>query len=713
MIEFAAPGFLWALPAVAVPVVIHLLFRRRYRTVPWAAMQHLLRAERASRRSIRWRYLLLLALRVAAVVLLVLLFARPGLTGALPGTGGIEQGTEVVVLLDASASMEHRPEQASAFERATDYVRAVADRITGRGAGMTVLISGRTEPVFSGRLGDGGLEELQAALADVTTHAAPLKPERELDQLAQLAAERARFHVVTDLRAEDWGRQDVRPGVQQALAGLQERGPVRIVDVGGEGSPGAAVARIEGEGRFVYAGSRAVFRALLTNDGPDTVPAGQLEVQLDGAALAPVAHPEVPPGDSVAVPVPVEAPPAGSHVLGVALRAEDAFPPDDRRFLGFRSVDQAPVLVVEGRPGSARYLRAALRPTSGPGLRPEVRPASGLPPAELKTYAAVFLCDVRDPTLWADDLAAYVSGGGRLVAFLGPHTDPVAWNSSALAGEDGLIPVLIGQSAEGVAALERFTLGDPLLAPFAGWQPLFGAAQFRRFRRVRPLEGARVPMRFGDADASAAMVAIERGEGLAVLFPTTADDTWHDWPRSELGRAGYVALMLYLVEHGPAARPELNVSAGQPLSYPTAAGQAGAAVLQPPGRSEPQTVRPRLLPDREGLHWTSEPLLRAGLGRLRPPGQGEVLFAVNMPDTERRLGKARHDVVRRAGRGGRLRVVSFDARLPEGTERAGAGLWPLLAGLLALVLVTESALAHLFSNPGAAPEREGGRPWTA
>ncbi len=720
MIEFAAPGFLWALPVAVVPVVIHLLFRRRYRTVPWAAMQHLLRAERTSRRSIRWRYLLLLALRVAAVVLLVLLFSRPTLTGVLPGAAGIEQGTDVLVLVDASASMEHRPGESSAFERATAYVRALAERLSGPAAAMTLVLSGRAEPIFSGRMEEAPLEQLAAVLDGASPHAAPFEPERELGRLAQTSveagAERVRFHVVTDLRAADWGREEVRPGVRQALSDLQERGPVWIVDVGEEGTPGAAIARVEGEGRFVYAGSRAVFRAVLTSDGPDALSAGQLGVRLDGADLAPVAHPRIPPGQSRTVPISVEVPAPGSHVLGLALRGEDAFPPDDRRFLAFRSVAEVPVLVVEGRPDSGRYVRAALRPAAGPGLRPDVRPASGLPPADLGGYAAVFLCDVRDPALWGEDLAAYVADGGRVIAFLGPQADSVAWNGSALAGEGGLVPVRIGEatapSADGGVGLGQFASEDPLLAPFAGWERLFGAAQFRRFRRVEPLAGASVPMRFEDANSSPAMVAAERGDGLAVLFPTSADDAWHDWPRSELGRAGYVALMLYLVEHGPVARPELNVTAGRPLSYPVGGGQAGAAVLHPPGGEEPETVRPEPLPRGQGLRWTSSPLLRAGVGRLRLPGPGQedVFFAVDMPNSERRLERPGRAVLRRVARGGRLRVVSFDAAQPEGAEERAARLWPLLAALTALALVGESVLAYVFSNPRGAAEWEGGRP---
>src|SRR3954466_5208376 len=70
---FASPlGALATLAAAAsVPVVIHLLKRRRYRIVDWAAMRFLLAARRQNVRRLRVEQLLLLAIRIMLVVLLV------------------------------------------------------------------------------------------------------------------------------------------------------------------------------------------------------------------------------------------------------------------------------------------------------------------------------------------------------------------------------------------------------------------------------------------------------------------------------------------------------------------------------------------------------------------------------------------------------------------------------------------------------------------
>src|SRR6516165_2964378 len=61
--------------AVAVPVIIHLLNRRRYKIVTWAAMRFLLNAQRQNTRRMRIEQLILLLVRMALVALIVFAMA--------------------------------------------------------------------------------------------------------------------------------------------------------------------------------------------------------------------------------------------------------------------------------------------------------------------------------------------------------------------------------------------------------------------------------------------------------------------------------------------------------------------------------------------------------------------------------------------------------------------------------------------------------------
>jgi hypothetical protein len=117
------PEFLWALPAVALPVVIHLLGRRRKKTVPIATLRFLEKAR--AKAATRWRLkrILLLLSRMAAVACLISLFAGPGCqlraAGEAPGNRGL--------VLDVSPSMLAERDGVKRLEEAKTALLRVVD----------------------------------------------------------------------------------------------------------------------------------------------------------------------------------------------------------------------------------------------------------------------------------------------------------------------------------------------------------------------------------------------------------------------------------------------------------------------------------------------------------------------------------------------------------------------------------------------------------
>src|SRR5215207_345466 len=91
---FLSPILLSFLALASVPVIIHLLNRRRFQLVEWAPMKYLKLTIKTNRRRLRIEQLLLLALRTALIVVLILAVARPVLTeaGGLGGWLGSRRG---------------------------------------------------------------------------------------------------------------------------------------------------------------------------------------------------------------------------------------------------------------------------------------------------------------------------------------------------------------------------------------------------------------------------------------------------------------------------------------------------------------------------------------------------------------------------------------------------------------------------------------------
>lgn len=94
------PLLLLAGAAVAVPLILHLFHRHDTRRVAFPALRYLLRTEKEHARTIRFRQILLLVLRITAILLLALAAARPFIGGG----GGIHDPTALVIILDNSMS---------------------------------------------------------------------------------------------------------------------------------------------------------------------------------------------------------------------------------------------------------------------------------------------------------------------------------------------------------------------------------------------------------------------------------------------------------------------------------------------------------------------------------------------------------------------------------------------------------------------------------
>src|SRR5687768_3229530 len=91
--------------AIGVPILIHLLNKRRVERVVWAAMRFLRLSVEQNQRRIRVEDMILLILRCALVALLALVLARPVLRSSSAASVLGSNDVTAVVILDNSYSM--------------------------------------------------------------------------------------------------------------------------------------------------------------------------------------------------------------------------------------------------------------------------------------------------------------------------------------------------------------------------------------------------------------------------------------------------------------------------------------------------------------------------------------------------------------------------------------------------------------------------------
>ena len=121
---FSQPAFLWGLLAVAIPVIVHLFSFRRYRKVYFSNVERLTGLQHEQRRRSNLRQWLVLAMRILAVVMLVMAFAQP----VIPASKDtLRTGSTVVSLyVDNSFSMANADTDGSLLDAARRKVREVA-----------------------------------------------------------------------------------------------------------------------------------------------------------------------------------------------------------------------------------------------------------------------------------------------------------------------------------------------------------------------------------------------------------------------------------------------------------------------------------------------------------------------------------------------------------------------------------------------------------
>ena len=131
--------------AVSVPSIIHLLNRRKFERVVWAAMRFLRVSVEQNQRRIRVEDMLLLALRCLLLLLLGLALARPTIRSVAAGGWFGQAKVTSVVLLDNSYSMSAADGAKSRFENAKEAAVKAIDSLPA-GSSVSVLLASDAIP---------------------------------------------------------------------------------------------------------------------------------------------------------------------------------------------------------------------------------------------------------------------------------------------------------------------------------------------------------------------------------------------------------------------------------------------------------------------------------------------------------------------------------------------------------------------------------------
>lgn len=713
---FAAGGMLIWTVAAAIPIVIHLWSRRRYRESTWAAMAFLQAALRRHARRIRFEQYLLLALRMSVLTLLALALADPILPWqeAGPGATGSDGPTHLVLVVDVSYSMAARDGNATRLDKAREWATTLV-RQSALGDGFSLVLmadSPRTtirEPshdrasvldeLQAMQVGHGGAD-LRASLAEVENLVRD--SERRFPRLGH-----RKVYFITDLGRTTWDAatgEDLR-GACERLANLA---PLALVDVGSDATDNAVVTDLSVRDTLLTPGRTVRVEAELVNHGSRAVPASRVEFEFDGKPLA-TQTVDLPAGGRVPVFASARLDTPGEHVVSVRL-ADDRLPLDNRRWLALPTRNQVRVLCVEGRLGEARYLSLALEPThvSPAPVAVETGAESAVLEKNLGDFDLVCLCNVgRFTADEANSLATYLSHGGRVATFLGDQVQIENYNEHLIGGARRVLPArLDAASPVGNYAIDPRGYQDPLVAPFRGQEKAgLITTPVWKYVPATPIDpqAARLALAI---DNGRPLILRERiGRGESILFTTAVSTAaldrsstppvpwtaWPSWP-------SFVPLIQELVRSAAGGLVEQrNVIVGQPIG-----GQLHEVPFTiplsvvPPPTSEteaPLAQKVSLQSTDSNSSWTFDGTTYAGIYRVRigPPRDEEQLFAVNLDPRESDLSRV--DAALLPGVLQREPAADEDGPNVSHSTSPRKSLFRYVLGALLVMLLTESTVA--------------------
>src|SRR5215475_7458985 len=166
---FMSAGLLAGLLLASVPIIIHILNRRRFQIIDWPPMKYLKLTLKKNRRRIRIEQMILLAMRTLAVILLILAVARPVISqGSLSKLVPGRARTSRVIVIDDSLSMGYTTAGRTAFQVAQNAAQDLLHAAGGQDSLTLLLTSAPQKPLVK----DASLQEA-SKFADLVSTLSP------------------------------------------------------------------------------------------------------------------------------------------------------------------------------------------------------------------------------------------------------------------------------------------------------------------------------------------------------------------------------------------------------------------------------------------------------------------------------------------------------------------------------------------------------------
>src|SRR3972149_505974 len=347
--SFAAPIFLLATLAAALPVVLHMINRQRAKELPFSTLRFLRISVEKTRRKKRIHDILLMLVRAAVLFLIAAGLAKPTVTSLSSFWGG-GAPSAVVIVLDNSASMGMIEGNRRRFDAAKTAAAQILDELKDGDESALFLTGG---PVYA-ELGKLYRTQEQArqilAQSDVGYERAylTLKIQQARALLANSTSPNKQIYVITDMQKVSWENTNDNDDQTQTI-------PIILIDCNRAPKPKVALQGLELQSAapVVNLPLKATVELLNTSSFAQQ---RVVELSIDGIKVSSSPELNLESEGRVKHDFVFSFSNGGLHRGEFRLTGDDGSKYDDRRFFAMEVSQNIPVAVVTTRQHEIPYL---------------------------------------------------------------------------------------------------------------------------------------------------------------------------------------------------------------------------------------------------------------------------------------------------------------------------------------------------------------------
>jgi len=709
VISFLNPILLFGILGAIIPIIIHLINKKKAVSHKFAAIDFILQTNKRISVKFKLRQLILLILRASLLAFLAMALARPFIKNFIGGTPEKDVPASNVIIVDDSYSMQYSDNHESFFMSAKTAAKEIINNLTKNDDAAVITCSSFGSQVLPELDYDkknllNFIEQTQPSFA--TTHITPAL-DAAVEILTAAKPPVKRIFLLTDLTRNGWDTDWFKSGNEKLRKHVSN---IHIIDLseGGE-LKNTAITHIEPQINVSERSAESTIKVTVSNFTPTRIKNLLAQVFLDQTKVAQgFFNIDTHASETKEFYFSVE---KGKGHTGCVEISEDSLNVDNKRYFAINTSNKLDALLIDGDPktniyeSETFYLEKALNPgrEHASSIKPTICSVHEVKNFDFANFDVVFLCNVETlPPEKIHELDKFVKEGGSVIFSLGNKVDSNYYNNSF----GTLLPHRL-HTARTFSSDSPLSEEQPLhLKPTEPLHPALrilsetnmstlSSVKFYRVFYVDPSPLGNCKTILSFSDDTPALIERQVDRGRCVLFTSSLDRDWTDMPVKPF----FLPLMQQLCRFltgNTAEEIQGETLARHEWQSPCPEDINSLEITNPEGTKA--VLQPRLINNEKSFLYneTNFPGIYAVTVDGKPHPHFPQKFPVNVNATESNLDKISQKEL--AALMGGINLTITTSPVSEGSEvlmgEAKKTLWGTLLFLTICILFVESFVSR-------------------